>query len=62
LRHIFGVVFDENGKVGIKRELEIFQSVLEWMQMEKPLFQIRIIGLGLKMLGPAHVQQMIDIF
>lgn len=39
LRHIFGMVIDDDGKpVGTEAELEIFERVLQKVQRDYPLF------------------------
>ena len=60
LRHILGVLFDDDGKyIGIEKELEIFDRVQKNIQRDYPLFQIKIIVIGLKILGPDHIQEQI---
>ena len=50
LRHIFGCVFNEKGVLDLKSELAIFKKVQDLINMSYPLFRIRIIVCGLKVL------------
>jgi len=61
-KHIFGLVFDENGSVSLERECAIFEKVQKLIKDRFPLFQMKVIASGLKVLGKPHVQQQIDIF
>jgi hypothetical protein len=58
-RHIFGVVFDEAGPIGMERELAIFERVLNKIRARYPLFQCKLVVCGLKMLGMEHIVKMI---
>jgi hypothetical protein len=60
LRHIFGMVIDDDGKqVGLQEELKIFHRVLDKIKRDYPLFTCRIIICGLKIIGEDHVLKMI---
>lgn len=59
-RHIFGCLHDEDGPVSIDRELDIFYKVEKLIQARFPLFRMKIIVCGLKMLGKSHIQAMLD--
>jgi hypothetical protein len=61
LRHVFGMIIDDDGKaVSVAKEMAIFHRVQEKIQRDYPLFQIKVIGIGLKILGHAHVQASVD--
>ena len=61
LRQIFGMVIDDDGKpVGIQEEIRIFQRVLAKVQRDYPLFNIRLIICGLKILGEPHCLKMLQ--
>jgi hypothetical protein len=59
-KHIFGMVFDEEGPIGVKRECEIFNRVQEELRHMFPLFEMRIVVCGLKVVGKDHIQSQID--
>lgn len=60
LRHIFGMVIDDNGqKIGVKAEMEIFKRVQEKIKRDYPLFQMKLIICGLKIVGESHCKQQI---
>ena len=50
LRHVFGCLFTEKGTVGLKDELEIFNRVQKLINASYPLFRIKLIVCGLKVL------------
>jgi len=54
-KHIFGMVFDEDGPVGVERECEIFNRVQKQIQNLFPLFQMKIVVCGLKIVGKDHI-------
>lgn len=55
LRHIFGMLIDDDGNsLSVKDEMKIILRVLEKVQRDYPLFTIRLIILGLKILGEPH--------
>lgn len=55
-KHIFGFLFDEDGPIPLDRECAIFERVQEKMKMIYPLFQMKIIACGLKIIGKPHIQ------
>lgn len=60
LRHIFGMVIDDDGKpIGLQEELKIFHRVLEKVKKDYPLFTCRLIVCSLKILGLDHAVKMI---
>ena len=56
LRHVFGCVFNEDGALDLKAELAIFKKVENLIQMSFPLFRIKIIVVGLKVL-PSPIRE-----
>jgi hypothetical protein len=63
VRHIFGDVFDDDqNKISLKEELKIFSDVQAVLRSQFPLFQIRIIVVGLKVFGKEQIQGQIDRF
>lgn len=50
MRHIFGCLFNEDGPLDLKTEIAIFEKVQQRINMSYPLFKIRIIVCGLKVL------------
>jgi hypothetical protein len=57
VRHVFGMIFDDEGlQLPVEREMEIYHRVQEKIQRDYPLFQIKIIAIGLKILGHDHVK------
>ena len=59
-KHIFGMVFDDEGPLSLERELAIFEKVQKLIQAKAPLFQMKIVACGLKILGTGHIQTQID--
>lgn len=58
LRHIFGMIIDDKGdKIGVNAEIDIFTRVQEKFQRDYPLFQMKLIICGLKIVGEAHCKQ-----
>ena len=58
LRHVFGMIFDDNGRIlTVAEELAIYERVVKKIQRDYPLFQIKIICIGLKILGEEHIKQ-----
>lgn len=55
IRHIFGSLFDEDGPVSLERELALFKKMQTNIQNFYPLFQIKIIAIGLKIVGRDHI-------
>ncbi len=55
-RHIFGCVFDDDGNpIPLEEEIQIFKDVEQKLQQRFPLFRIKLIICGLKMLGNWHI-------
>ena len=61
-KHIFGMVFDENGPLSLERECAIFERVAKILKERFPLFQMKIVACGLKVLGKWHIQTQIDAY
>jgi hypothetical protein len=59
-RHIFGMLFDDDGPLSLDREMLIFQEVYNVIRTQFPLFRIKIIVCGLKIVGKDHIQAMLD--
>ena len=59
-KHIFGMVFNDEGPLALKDELEIFHRVQKRIQVKCPLFSMKIIACGLKILGNGHIQSQLD--
>lgn len=60
-RHIFGCVFDDDGKpISLEEELAIFEHCQKQLQSRFPLFRMRLIICGLKMFGRGHIQSQLD--
>ena len=59
-RHIFGMLFDEEGPLSLDREMAIFQEVYDVLRAQFPLFRMKIIVCGLKIVGKDHIQAMLD--
>lgn len=59
LRHIFGMVIDDDGNaIGVVEEIKIFKRVIEKIKRDYPLFTVRLIICGLKIIGPDHCLKM----
>lgn len=59
LRHIFGMVIDDDGKpIGVVEEIKIFKRVLDKIKRDYPLFTVRLIICGLKIIGHDHCLKM----
>lgn len=54
-KHIFGMVFNENGPLSLKDEIAIFTEVSDYIKQQFPLFEMRIVCCGLKIVGKAHI-------
>jgi hypothetical protein len=48
-KHIFGHIYNENGPIGLEEELEIFYDIQKKLEERYPLFQIKVIAVGLKL-------------
>lgn len=59
-KHIFGMVFDDDGILSLERELAIFDKMQKLIQNLFPLFKMKIIACGLKIVGKDHIQTQID--
>lgn len=55
-KHIFGMVFNEDGPIGVKGECEIFNKIQAEIRHTIPLFEMRIVVCGLKIVGKDHIQ------
>lgn len=65
LRHIFGLLFDEDRQpIQLKEEIKIIQSVLDKVRTENHIdprhFHVKLIVTGLKIVGKPHIVKMID--
>jgi len=61
IRHIFGCLFDDMQEtVPLDKELEMFKRVETLVQQRFPLFRLKIIVCGLKVVGRPHVKAMLD--
>jgi len=65
LRHIVGLLFDEDRQpVPLKEEIQMIQSVLDKVRTENNVnpkhFHLRLIITGLKIVGKPHIIKMID--
>lgn len=58
-RHIFGMVFDDNGPLTVEQELQIFKRVEMNIRQMFPLFRIKIINCALKFAGVPHTKAML---
>jgi len=54
-RHIFGMLFDDNGPLTMEREMAIFHEVENNLRVRFPRFRIKIIACALKALGKDHL-------
>lgn len=55
LRHIFGMLIDDDAKsLTVQEEIRIFTRVLEKVRRDYPLFTIKLIICGLKIVGKDH--------
>lgn len=62
-RHIFGMVFDDYHKpIPLADEISIFVNCQHLIQQRFPLFRMKLIVCGLKIVGRGHVQGQIDAF
>jgi len=61
-KHIFGCVFDEDGPLSLEKELAIFEKVQAQIRTMFPLFTMKIVACGLKLLGREHAQSQIDAY
>jgi len=60
-RHIFGMLFDENNTfLTIEEEVAVIQEVYHQFRAEHPLFEVRIISCGLKVLGTTGVNVSVE--
>ena len=60
-RHIFGCLFDDDGKtIPLEEEIAIFEDVQKTLQARFPLFRMRLIICGLKLFGRGHIQSQLD--
>lgn len=58
-RHIFGMVFDEEGIISMKREMAVFHHVEDTIRARYPKFRLKIIACALKFLGVDHLNSQI---
>lgn len=61
IRHIFGCLFDDNGPIPIQEEIKLFTDMVKNIQSFTPLFQIRIISIGLKIVGRNQIKEQIEL-
>jgi adenosine deaminase CECR1 len=61
-KQIFGMVFDEEGALSLEKELAIFERVQTQIRAQYPLFTMKIVACGLKLLGREHAQSQIDAY
>lgn len=61
-RQVFGCLFDEDGPLSIERELDIFHEVYAMLRTQYPLFRMKLISCGLKVLGRWHVEKMLEFY
>lgn len=62
-RHIFGCLFgDDHDFISIEEEVAIFERVQKALQERFPMFQIKIIDCGLKVVGIEHARGQIAKF
>lgn len=60
-RHIFGCLKDDDlNVIPLKEELEIFHRVEKAIRQMFPLFRMKIINCGLKIVGKPHIQYELD--
>jgi len=59
-RHIFGMVFDDNGPLTADQEMEIFYRVESTLRIMYDKFRIRVIITSLKFKGGQHFIEMVD--
>lgn len=55
-KHIFGMVHDEDGIISLEKEIAIFTRVQKKIQLIWPYFQMKIVVVGLKVVGKEHIQ------
>ena len=56
IRHIFGCLFDDNGPISLEDELKLFEDMQKNIQNFFPLFEIRLIATGLKIVGRDQIK------
>lgn len=61
-RHVYGCLFNEDGPLDLKDELAIFDRVQKLINMSCPLFRIKIIVCGLKVLPSPQREQQMQLF
>ena len=60
-KHIFGMLFDDDQNyIPLEEELAIFEECQNKLQQRFPLFRMKIVACGLKLLGPAHIKSQLD--
>ncbi len=58
LRHMFGMLFDEERKpVPVEEELRIIQEIVDHIKQDVPHFEMKLITCGLKIVGRPHIQK-----
>lgn len=61
LRHIFGMLFDDDRRpVSLEEELAIIEEQVKHVQQDKPHFKLKLIICGLKIVGKPHIRKMIE--
>jgi len=62
-RHIFGCLFDDDHKpIPLEEEIGYFKQCEHIIRQQFPLFRIKIIVCGLKIVGKTHIQAMLDAY
>jgi hypothetical protein len=56
IRHIFGCLFNDDGPVSLEDELKLFEDMQKNIQNFTPLFQMRLIATGLKIVGRDQIK------
>ena len=56
IRHIFGCLFNDEGPVSLEDELKLFEDMQKNIQNFTPLFQMRLIATGLKIVGRDQIK------
>jgi len=56
IRHIFGCLFNDQGPVSLEDELKLFEDLQRNIQNFTPLFQMRLIATGLKIVGRDQIK------
>lgn len=61
LRHISGILFDDNKQsIPFAEELKIISDIVDEMKKQVPYFELKLIITGLKIVGHKHVAKMMS--